>query len=141
MPAKLSDVARAVGASPSTVADILRGRPGYAPATPSEADTMTMAGMGLAAHRQAYNALYGDGHVKAYADPEERILWHSQGPNPASYSTHPCNLMVSNLYWGQFGPWATAGGASDENDSNSTWRFSSAKVWHDFDVAAGVDVF
>ena len=45
-------------------------------------------GVGLNAHRSAYNVLYGDGRATAYGDPQERFIWHSQG------STHAIDLFA-----------------------------------------------
>ena len=42
-------------------------------------DTRTIPGMGIAAHRAAYNVLYGDGSARSYGDPQERFIWHGQG--------------------------------------------------------------
>ena len=48
------------------------------------AGTATIAGMGLAAHRRAYNVLYADGSVRPYGDPQESLAWHVQGRKSTS---------------------------------------------------------
>jgi prepilin-type processing-associated H-X9-DG protein len=101
--------------------------------------TTTQAGMGLKAHRQAYNVLYGDGHAVLYGDPQEKIIWHNQGNNPQSQYMDPFNIMATNFWYSIFGPWADVNGAS--NEDSAYWKYSSAKVWHDFDVAACLDVW
>ena len=106
--------------------------------------TMAHAGMGIRAHRSAYNALYGDGHVAMYGDPQERLIWHGQGRGGASVGTTSATgpyyfamgIIANNFYLGG-GPFCNASGACGE--SFSGWQYSSAKIWHDFDVNAGVD--
>ena len=53
---------------------------GWGRAIPSSgltlADTTTYPGMGIAGHRRVYNVLYGDGHVKLFGDPQEKMIWH-----------------------------------------------------------------
>ena len=96
-----------------------------------------MVGMGAKAHRDGYNALYGDGSVKWFGDPQQRTIWFDQGAHPATTVVEPRNCLSTNMWYGQFGPWTDVNGVSTE----STFEQHSAKVWHQFDVAAGVDVF
>ncbi len=101
----------------------------------SMADTQKMAGMGIQAHRTAYNTLYGDGHVAPYNDPQERVVWHREGRSATVYTSD--NVYDGHMafrYWiGDGGPYGT-GSANYGCFSNSY-----ADVWHQMDVAAGVD--
>ena len=111
------------------------------PTNPTLADTQAMAGMGIVAHRDGYNVLYGDGHCAWYGDAQETIIWHPQGDaggKPLNNLDYPTSMMCSNLWSSSTGPFASSTGASDPN--SGPWKYSSAKIWHDFDVAAGTDI-
>ena len=105
------------------------------------ADSMTMAGMGIRAHRTAYNVLYGDGHVASFGDPQERFVWHGQGwytaACPQSQYSNPYFVLANNVF-SRTGPFKAASG--DAPSDLTQWEYSSAKMWHDLDVHAGVDV-
>ena len=119
----------------------------HLPASPTIEDTMAMAGFGLKAHRQAYNVLYGDGHVAVYGDPQERVIWHGQGYVDANGlvatpDAHQYYIMANNFFQGTNSngvPFVSSSGASDGDHGN--WKHSSVKIWHDFDASASVDVF
>ena len=72
-------------------------------------------------HREGYNVLYGDSHASWYGDPQERLVWWG-GANvsPTSYL---------DVGWCQ-------NGDSTQADGGPT----ASVIWHQFDVAAGVDV-
>jgi prepilin-type N-terminal cleavage/methylation domain-containing protein/prepilin-type processing-associated H-X9-DG protein len=89
--------------------------------------TAEIAGMGILAHRDAYNVLYGDGHVKAYGDPQESIIWWMQSYNgTGGYCGVRSSLGMNYPY----GTVATSAAA---------FEYSSFGVWHEFDVAGGID--
>ena len=122
---------------------------------------LTQPGVSIKGHRDAYNVLYGDNHATLYADPLERILWHpSYHRQPyGSYTQYnPISVRytvgyLSNQFWG----WDWAYSPTEDNNGpplvnyntpykqpdpeGMKWKYSSAKIWHDFDVAAGYDVF
>ena len=93
-------------------------------------------GDGWYAHREGYNVLYGDWHVKWYGDPTERFIWQPE-MEPASYKTESntiCNTGRSGLGW-----WTPADGKA--------WGWgmfrlqgSGTYAWHILDVSAGIDV-
>ncbi len=92
----------------------------------------TVPGFGSLAHREGYNALYGDGHSGWLPDTEGRILYNP-GPGLSNgYDYYGFCAMSSNQhYWGlQF---------------HSTFLSDKARemgipmLWHLFDVAAGID--
>ncbi|HRU04718.1 MAG TPA: prepilin-type N-terminal cleavage/methylation domain-containing protein [Candidatus Brocadiia bacterium] len=105
--------------------------------------TAAMAGMGIKAHRQVYNVLYGDGHAAAYNDPQESVIWHRQGYGttglPTNATNYPLHFLATNLFSGSGGPFTDAAGVS--NASSDGWPYGSAKLWHDFDVSQGEDRF
>ena len=109
------------------------------------AATMAHPGMGIRAHRSMYSALYGDGHVTAYGDPQEQLIWHGQGRGGASVgATSPTGpyyfamgIIANNFYLGG-GPFCNSSGQCGEDFSG--WQYSSPKIWHGFDAAAGIDV-
>jgi prepilin-type N-terminal cleavage/methylation domain-containing protein/prepilin-type processing-associated H-X9-DG protein len=102
------------------------------------------AGLGIIGHRQGYNVLYGDGHAAFYNDAQETIIWHNQGNNPQSQYMDPMNILANNFVYSAFGPWAYDGLGNRVTSAHAdwpTWLGSTASVWHDFDLAAGVDQF
>jgi prepilin-type N-terminal cleavage/methylation domain-containing protein len=94
------------------------------------------AGLGLYAHREGYNALYGDGVAKWYGDPQQRIMWfpiRSSGVN-AWYRAGMSGLESSVLY--HYAP-----ERDPENWYTSSEDFGSkVLIWHQFDRAAGIDL-
>ena len=118
--------------------------------------TQTIAGMGLTAHRQVYNVLYGDGHVTSFGDPKEMYAWHRQGGGSGSSSAASrCDsanldlqLLASFYFYGNndctfptatykgYGPFFHQGrGAIGGN----RFSYSSLRPWFDFDRDAGID--
>jgi len=100
-------------------------------------------GHGWYAHRDGYNVLYGDGHVKWFGDPTQMFIWwpfiptygyagysEDQGPSMCSNASSVCawgyNLDGTYWYHGSFN-W-------------SKIKTSSGYAWHLLDVAAGIDV-
>lgn len=69
-------------------------------------------------HREGYNVLYGDGHATWHADPEQKITYH------------PCDDKDN---WSQTLFMAGVTTSMDE------MARSHMRVWHQFDVAAGLD--
>ena len=112
-------------------------------------ETQTIPGMGIAAHRQAYNVLYGDGSVRSCGDPRETLIWHTQGAcsgggDPAVGNTQYYSTLARNGDWGagSLDAWGGRGGLF-EQWSRGTGRLfphTAHDIWHRFDMAAGVDV-
>ena len=118
--------------------DEFTGSPDYA-GTPALGD-------GWYAHREGYNVLYGDWHVKWYGDPQQQYIWWPATWMDANGSNHRgwkesvsaagtggtmtlwyCNLDGSP----NIGP---------DGGNYSTWKTCGTYAWHVLDVAAGVDV-
>jgi len=106
--------------------------------TPIE-NSRAIAGMGITAHRTAYNVLYGDGHAAVFGDPQESIAWHTQATSTGIVADFwSYNMLMSNVgnhnrdaFWRFF--YATAS-LSDNYSAHTPWA-----VWHELDVAGGVD--
>jgi len=91
-------------------------------------------GMGIKAHRSAYNVLYGDAHVALYGDPQERLVWHAQ---VWPWSSHMLGLLATSYTS------STRAIFDDDPEAGSQknwWIGSSFSVWHELDVANRVDV-
>jgi hypothetical protein len=101
-----------------------------------------IVGMGIKGHVDGYNVLYGDGCVRWYGDPEQQIIWHTQGtmawgePNPYTCVTafHDYNVISRYLF-----PYSMAFTAGLSINSNYV-AHSNLAIWHDLDVAGGMDV-
>jgi prepilin-type processing-associated H-X9-DG protein len=89
------------------------------------------AGWGRYAHRVGYNALYGDGHVEWYGDPQGRILWY----DGRSVRTRDTPGIGASLPLCKTETTGTSGG-------NWEWyyRTSTHDIFHQFDQQAGIDV-
>ena len=102
----------------------------------------TMVGMGMKAHRSAYNVLYGDGRAQTYGDPQERLIWHTQG-NPTGTSGW---CLIKRYTHGILGASYFCGADSffrrntPRTVDNARFAHTSYAVWHEMDVAGGVDV-
>ena len=122
----------------------------YYPRT--KAETMAVPGFGLAAHRTAYNVLYGDGRVQSYNDPQETIVWHVNGggsnwrdrENERDFHARNGGAGDVTTFGGVF---ATTGSVSHPSGARGEtwsaapgWYASSWKVWNDFDRSADIDV-
>jgi prepilin-type N-terminal cleavage/methylation domain-containing protein len=90
-----------------------------------------VVGMGYMGHRDAYNVLYGDGSAKIFGDPQESIVWHTQGYGTAEtkmgYYIIAINYYLRNAFY-----------APSVNHEN--FAHSALAIWHEFDVRGGIDV-
>ena len=122
---------------------------------------LTRPGVSIKSHRDAYNVLYGDNHAALYQDPLEKIVWHpsyhrrhAYPPAVATYNpitgTGNCGHLGNQLWtwdWDPLDesdhgpPLVNPSTLAQPNPEGMKWQYSSAKIWHDFDVAAGFDVF
>ncbi len=97
------------------------------------ATSRSYAGFGLLHHRDGYNVLYGDWSAKWYGDPQQQIIWHTQGNvNGSTGGSWMYNLLANN--------WYLAPTLTDESATGGNFIGSQLAVWHDFDVSSGVDV-
>jgi hypothetical protein len=82
----------------------------------------TSPGFGFYAHKDGYNALYGDFHNEWYGDPQLQVMWW---PSPGAACSSN-NLSMTGFYRSGTGP-------TDD-------PYMSTLVWHLFDLKAGIDV-
>ncbi len=97
-------------------------------------DSRRAAGYGLKHHVDGYTAVYGDGHAQWYGDPQQSIIWHTQGYGTSGFGGREYPYMLAaNWYFGSaFGSGITS--------THSYFANTSSDVWHRLDMAAGVDV-
>ena len=85
----------------------------------------------LYGHRDAYNVLYGDGHVKPFGDPQQRVAWTTP------FARGPVDAFGFNYYNGYMsghrGPFYRPVDAPQVQGT-------AVGVWHGFDVHAGIDI-
>jgi prepilin-type processing-associated H-X9-DG protein len=85
------------------------------------------AAQGWWAHRDGYNALYGDGHAAWLGDPQQKIIWWPT--NVGNYGwTNGDGFAITWVAGPSYG-----GGTSGYAPCNSLM------VWHYFDAANGLD--
>ena len=80
------------------------------------------AAQGTHGHRDGYNALYGDMHVKWYGDPQQRLIYYA--------ATRHTSCTVDLAY-----TWQESFAYTSYRDCNTGWR-----LWHEFDRALGMDL-
>ncbi|HRU06431.1 MAG TPA: DUF1559 domain-containing protein [Candidatus Brocadiia bacterium] len=90
-------------------------------------------GFGFYAHRDGYNVVYGDNHVAWYGDTQQRILYWSTPVGAAHYVVSPS--LQTNGYVGFDSRYGYGAGDYWTNSQNQ-----GVLVWHNLDVAAGMDV-
>ena len=110
-------------------------------------DTCLVPGMGLMAHRTAYNSLYSDGSARSFGDPQERLIWHTQGecmhlpPRGTFYLAGTSGYLSNNThYLGSSSTDAGSKGIFNPAYAADGFEHTSAGVWHGFDTFAGMDV-
>jgi len=86
-------------------------------------------GVGIYAHRDGYNVLYGDWHANWYGDPQQRIMYW---PSP-----------ITGLF--TWDAWLLGGGCNtisdiQLDDGTIVQKHANVEMWHVFDAASGVDV-
>jgi len=110
-------------------------------ATPSSTGidaSRTIAGMGLAGHREAYHVLYGDGRAAVYGDPQLQIAFHTQGDvNGAAGGSHAAAHYLSHNYFNSYNPFIPG---TNNNINSVNFKNNSLDVWHGLDIAGNEDV-
>ena len=93
-------------------------------------------GEGIYAHREGYNALYGDWHAAWYGDPQQKLMWWPMSNSGgADTTTMGRSLSCNTLSDCEEDPAANAVGAD-----NAFVEEGPILAWHLFDVNAGMDV-
>jgi len=95
-------------------------------------------GEGYYGHQDGYNVLYGDGHAKWYGDPTQRLQWW------LVYRPYS-SLVYYKPYWSiaanQLSDLDVAPADNQGHPSPPYYRcHGPVEIWHQFDVAAGIDV-
>ena len=108
------------------------------------ATSQTIAGMGIKAHRTAYNVLYGDWHVKIVGDAQEKFIWHEQGIKHGGImkttSMSARNNVGTNCFYGYASNYSQFSYYTNNDPEHDNFRGSSLQVWHELDVEGGIDV-
>ena len=106
-------------------------------------------GAAFFAHRDGYNALYGDWSAKWYGDPQQRIMWwwplqYNGTPAPtASSSAGLCTLSGSTFTDVEAGTWSaypTVTGYTTGTNTTIWYHKGGTAIWHEFDTSGGIDV-
>jgi len=102
------------------------------------ANSQTIAGHGLMAHAAGYNVLYGGGNAAWFGDPQQRLAWHTQGKLDGTEKTSAGDaydgivavnyVQVSKIPFG-----------SGVTVDSAAFKHSAYAMWHELDVAGGVD--
>jgi prepilin-type N-terminal cleavage/methylation domain-containing protein/prepilin-type processing-associated H-X9-DG protein len=95
-------------------------------------------GMGMMAHRDGYNILYGDGHAKYFGDPQQKVVWHTQGMNGETRTKARQDTLSYNYYYGWWGPFSDDATKGDLD--SPFFKDTALAIWHEFDVSGGIDV-
>jgi len=102
-------------------------------------DTRKIAGMGARAHRSAYNVLYGDGHAAVYGDPQETVIWHTQGRGASGGAKTGDLVFAVNSTFGYADDLLTGLESVAVGENKDYFKDNARQVWHSFDNAAGLD--
>ena len=103
-----------------------------------------LPGMGLRGHRSAYNVLYGDGHAASFGDPQERMIWHIQGycyrTDPPPTDVRPSLSWLRTLSNNSRSQGYREGHFRwDKDGTKGYFDTSPHSIWHEMDVASGID--
>jgi prepilin-type N-terminal cleavage/methylation domain-containing protein/prepilin-type processing-associated H-X9-DG protein len=111
---------------------------------------MEVPGQGIRGHRDSYNVLYGDGHATIYGDPQEKLIWRMHGYTTSGTGTKSSftgfGTNVGNCFYGAgnkgtpFGAWGVHYSKPLYDPENLSFKHTNLAVWHQFDVAGGIDV-
>jgi len=122
----------------------------FSQAAATDPATAFYPGKAFFAHKDGYNVLYGDWSAKWYGDPQQRIMWWpTLSPGVASSAAyiatdrHYASLQISGIYswWSSNPSYAYYSTGPMSYLSNTTYvPHDSVEVWHQFDLAAGLDV-
>jgi len=96
-------------------------------------DTTRIAGMGIVCHKDGYNVLYGDWHVSWWGDPQQKVIWHTQGRTTSAF-VGGIYTFAFNYFYGS-GGWSSMGTSID----SGYFAHTPMAVWHEMDASAGVD--
>lgn len=115
------------------------------------ANSRAVPGVGVAGHGDAVNILYADHHASIYGDPQQTLVFHSQGFNTTTSTPHRSAfgyLGSSLVTYGLLSVNMTYyGGTNDRGCFGSAWPGTETlfphrpwAIWHEFDSAGQIDV-
>ena len=97
-----------------------------------------IVGMGMSAHRQGYNVLYGDWHATWWGDPNETLIWHLQDDGDSTTRAASNSFtLASNGVCGENGGGFNRLGQQGVGQAHC--QAHAFSVWHELDVSGGVD--
>jgi hypothetical protein len=88
------------------------------------------AGYGQFHHKEGYHVLYADASARWYGDPQQKIMWFSKTPSTSGNAQLDDQIEGVNHDF-QAGFWSKY---------DTLPVHGRVTVWHELDVAAGVDV-
>jgi len=108
-------------------------------------------GDGYYAHKDGYNVLYADWHVKWYGDPQQRYMWWPEFGPPGSDPGNVPNFNYCYHVWNVCANTGSNGLNWFKNDDGTDWDFwylpdgwisqkGSGYAWHLLDKDAGIDL-
>lgn len=109
----------------------------------TSANVPNLPGYGWQHHKEGYNVLYGDHHVAWFGDAEQRVMWAGPAPNTkgetmsiikTGYEPYANNQSASIG-----SPCAVRQVPGDTARSSAVSVNGRQNIFHQFDVAAGVD--
>ena len=96
-------------------------------------DSKSIAGFGMMHHRDGYNVLYGTHNVKWFGDPQQKIIWHTQGQDTRTFAGTWYVSQIQNNYMYGHDWWY-------RDITNYYWAHTPMAVWHEMDQFGGIDV-
>jgi len=127
------------------------------------ANSRLVRGMGIRCHLEGYNVLYADWHAAWFGDPQQQIIYHTDGWHYWGYfntTYFASGGSSATNRWSMCGRGSTNAPSSGPNPSYLTKAFFGDRgpmcdwsgrgeavfeetpyaIWHAFDVSAGIDV-
>jgi len=99
-----------------------------------------IVGMGMKGHRSGYTTLYGDAHASWFGDPQEKLIWHTQGLRDLTVAGWGYGIHVLNYHHPLArrvtGYYTNAAAYGNQHFPHSNWS-----IWHEFDTSERIDVF
>jgi len=102
----------------------------------------TTAGYGWYAHKDGYNAVYGDYHVAWYGDPQQRFIWQDHTYAESTGFATPGIEDEQGTSGGLTGGTPSVFGTNYQDGGTYPHRYevSSVLPWHVIDTLAGIDL-
>jgi prepilin-type processing-associated H-X9-DG protein len=107
-------------------------------------DYYTPVGDGFYAHRDGYNVLYGDWHVRWYGDATQQLMWYPDIYFPGMGMPYDRANYTFTSPWASLSWWWFGTEGTKYVGIGRAWEFNTlpntnAEEWHTLDVAEGID--